>query len=333
MHWILHIGAPKTGSTAIQRFIFDNRDQLKSQGILYPDVSLRGYGHHDLAFLLGGGYPEWATGQDKPLAQLRSELKAAVQSSDAHTVVISSENFFIFPNPQNLLETLQEAGLQAHDQISIVCYIRRQDDAHMSWYNQTVKAQGNTLDFAASVRRDFDLWDYAERLRPWQDTFSEANFILHDYARFTREDIRVDFLQILGLSPQAFDLPSGRINERINRDILNVQRLLNRLPLRVANKRRYHKQLIELTAAAADKAVFDDSPFLSLADRQALVDAYAASNEATARSFFHRCELFAPVTPEEHANTGTAPRGLTLTKIGFTLNWLFNHRLRLSRRA
>ncbi|WP_341963561.1 hypothetical protein [Pseudomonas sp. RC10] len=333
MHWILHIGAPKTGSTAIQRFIFDNREQLKSQGILYPDVSLRGYGHHDLAFLLGGGYPEWATGQEKSLAQLRDELKAAVTGSDAHTVIISSENFFIFPNPQGLLDTMRDAGLAPDDRISVVCYIRRQDDAHLSWYNQTVKAQGNALNFAATTRRDFGLWDYAERLKPWQETFKDATFILHDYARFTREDIRIDFLQTLGLPAESFDLPNGRVNERINRDILNVQRLINRLPIRTVNKRRYHKQLIELTAAAAGKAVFDDSPFLTVAQRQALVDSYAASNRAIARSFFHRDELFAPIAPGEHTHTSAAPRGATLTKVGFVLHWLFNHRLRLSRRT
>lgn len=331
MHWILHIGAPKTGSTAIQRFIFDNRDQLKAQGILYPDVSLRGYGHHDLAFLMGGGYPDWATPQDKPLAQLSNELRAEVQGSNAHTVVISSENFFIFPNPRALRETLQAAGMQDHDRVSIVCYLRRQDDAHMSWYNQTVKAQGNTLSFAASVRRDFGLWNYAERLQPWRDTFTEAEFVLHDYARFTREDIRVDFLQMLGLSPQAFELPAGRINERINRDILKVQRLLNRLPIQVASKRRYHKQLIALTAAAANQSVFDDRPFLSRDECQVLLDAYAESNQATAQTFFQRSELFVPVTQDERSETSTASPAGMLTKIGFTLCWLFNQRQRESR--
>ena len=33
----LHIGMPKTGTTAIQCFLRDNREELKKQGFCYPD--------------------------------------------------------------------------------------------------------------------------------------------------------------------------------------------------------------------------------------------------------------------------------------------------------
>ncbi len=51
----LHIGIPKTGTTSIQSFLFNNRDQLLEAGILYPltrrsEQCLTGaYGHHKLS--------------------------------------------------------------------------------------------------------------------------------------------------------------------------------------------------------------------------------------------------------------------------------------------
>ena len=43
---IIHIGAPKTGSTAIQNFLYDHEDDLEQLGIHYPRHGVkRGGGH------------------------------------------------------------------------------------------------------------------------------------------------------------------------------------------------------------------------------------------------------------------------------------------------
>ena len=140
-HCFVHIGAPKTGSTAIQRFLFENREALRERAMLYPDANLRGYGHHDLAFLLSGGYPAWAIPQPKPLAEIAAELRAA-GADHGGSIVLSSENFYLFPAPTALRALLNSTGASIGRQIGIIVYVRRQDDAHESWYNQTVKAQG-----------------------------------------------------------------------------------------------------------------------------------------------------------------------------------------------
>lgn len=139
----VHIGAPKTGTTYLQQFLHDNRAALRRQGLLYPEVSLRGYGHHDLAFLLAGGYPDWATPQPRMLDDLAAELDAATQGH-AGPLLLSSEDFYLFPAPERLREMLADVGVLASHRPVIVVYVRRQDDAHVSWYNQTIKAQGHT---------------------------------------------------------------------------------------------------------------------------------------------------------------------------------------------
>lgn len=330
MHWIIHIGAPKTGSTAIQRFLDENRERLAALGVLYPDVSLRGYGHHDLAFLLGGGYPAWATPQDLPLSELGEALRNAVKMAGTQTVLLSSENFYLYPAPSALCGLLRSAGMSAEDRISIICYLRRQDEAHVSWYNQTVKAQGNHADFTSSMRRDHALWDYAERLKPWQAEFGTQAIMLRDYGATTADDVRTDFLAAIGLSQASFDLPPIRPNGRINRDLLDFQRLINRLPLKVAQKRRYHKQLIALTEATGDSGLFDDMPFLSPSAQAALLESYGASNTLVARTFLNREELFpAAASAAKPAPTmaGGKRRGLTAAKLATIIRWLAVQRL------
>jgi hypothetical protein len=45
----LHIGIPKTGTTAIQNFFFQKREDLKNYGLLYPNTAASGKGaeHYD----------------------------------------------------------------------------------------------------------------------------------------------------------------------------------------------------------------------------------------------------------------------------------------------
>jgi hypothetical protein len=321
LRWIIHIGAPKTGSTSIQRFLFEHREALRGLGIEYPNANLRGFGHHDLAFLLAGGYPDWATPQNRPLAEIADDLRRAARNTSAKTLVLSSENFYLYPRPKQLGDLLVSVGLRPDDDLTIVCYVRRQDEAHISWYNQTVKAQGNARSFEATVALTRDLWDYGSRLAPWATEFGASRLLARDYAPFTAGsgDVRWDFSRILGLPEEAFDYPPARENERISRDILEFQRAVNRLPLTAQSKRRYHKRLIKLTAVTAGSGVFDDSPFLTERERAALLATYEESNASVARKYLGRERLFelpASVTPEA---TPAARRGLTPAKVARVL--------------
>lgn len=296
MRCIVHIGAPKTGSTAIQRLLHDNRDALLERGILYPNVSLRGFGHHDFAFLLGGGYPAWATPQNRPLSELAADLRNAVASCKAETLLISSEDFFIFPEPDKLKALLTEVGVVGPTRIA--AYLRRQDEACASWYNQAVKAQGYAGTIEDAVRDFDDLWDYERRLQPWAQTFGKAALVLRDYAAVAEGDVRRDFLRLIGLQPDDFPLPVGRVNERINRDILEFQRLINRLPLKPQERRAFHKELITLTGAAAGLGIFGDAPLLSGRRLDAIAARYAPGNARVAREYLGVEHLFAARSPD-----------------------------------
>lgn len=313
----LHIGAPKTGSTALQMFLAANSERLDRSGYTYPSAARRAGGHHDLAFLLNGGYPEWAVPQEKTLGQLTADLRKEIDEGHP-TIVLSSENFYLLCEPAAVLDLMGQLGF-SRESIRVVVYLRRQDEAILSWYNQAVKAQGyqGTLDEHLAATRD--LWDYSRQLQAWADTFGGNRLIVRRYS--PDSDIRRDFIAALGLPEGGFDFPAERINTEINRDILEFQRQLNRLPLTTRQKRHFHKQLIALTAATSDLDIFSTAPLLDDEQRQRLLETYAMGNRQVAGDYFGGGELFSPVATGARPSSGPAP-GLTPEKLAAVLGWL-----------
>ncbi|RJP38313.1 MAG: hypothetical protein C4548_13325 [Desulfobacteraceae bacterium] len=317
---ILHIGAPKTGSTALQKMLTSNRAALSILGWEYPDVSLRGFGHHDLAFLISGEYPKWATSQERPLEDLVKDLTAELKGK--RHAIISSENFYLFPKPQDTAEILAQAGFPP-ETVFVAAYVRRQDEVHISWYNQAVKAQGYTGEITECIAETMDLWDYAKQLEPWAGVFGRDNIIIRPYQPedLVEESIYNDFLRLAGLSTGHVAFPETTTNTRINRDILEFQRLVNRLPLSVQEKRRFHRELIELTAAAASMDLFDDSPFLTADQRQEILSSYAASNAHVAKTYLGREHLFNETIAADPPEKSIS-QGLIQEKLVYILGWI-----------
>ncbi len=318
---VVHIGAPKTGSTLIQRVLFENRETMRAHGMLYPDVSLRGYGHHDLAFLVAGGYPDWATPQARTLSELALDLAAAC-AAHSGSVVLSSEDFYLCPNPEGLRALLHETGVLNGRSPRIVVYLRRQDDAHESWYNQTIKAQGATHTPEACIERYFELWDYHRNLQRWEEVFGRDAIVARSYEEeeLVGGSLLEDFFCTVGIDGSSFVISRERVNTGLNRDLLEFQRAFNQLPLTVQEKRAFHHQLIELTATTAGRGFFDEGPSIDSRTAVALMARYAEGNRAVAERYFGRSRLFAERNREERIE----PRGAALdaAKVGAILAWL-----------
>ena len=322
---LLHIGAPKTGSTALQKFLATNRERLRTFGMDYPDVSLRGFGHHDIAFLVAGGYPSWATAQERPLDELVRDLAGKVAGRPM--ITLSSENFYLLPNPAGVARALEQAGIDAK-KVRIIVYLRRQDEAHLSWYNQIVKAQGYTGTIAESIVESHSLWNYAAQLERWAAVFGTDSLTVRTYQSPASPggDIRRDFLSLAQLPEDGFAFPEEDVNSRINAEILEFQRMVNRLPLSAQKKRSAHRELIALTAASAGTGLFEDRPLLGVEERAAILASYAESNDAVARTYLKQARLFDDAMPE-----GLPPRtghtDLNPENLVYILGWLIAQHL------
>lgn len=321
----LHIGAPKTGSTFLQQVFYENRFRLREFGLLYPDVSLRGYAHHDLAFLLSGGYPEWATKQDRALESLVHDLGTAVAGHHG-SILLSSENFYLFPKVADLKRVLEITGALSGREPRIVVYLRPQDEAHESWYNQRVKAQGETGTIEESVEQFDRLWDYEYQLGLWAAEFGDETLIVRGYPppEGSGSPLLDDMLRVLKIDGFAPLVPQQPVNVRENRDILSFQQILNRLPLPPEQKRRFHRELMQLSELSKGLGLFNEQPLLASDRRRAIMDRYAAANEAVAKRYLSNHPLFEARQPPDPvaAEASTVEPGMTIEKMLYILGWL-----------
>ncbi len=220
----LHIGTHKTGSTSIQRLLWENRDKLAAQGILYPDLRMGGFGHHDLALATGQGPRSPRNAErihywiEQVAALARGEMPgeagSGTGSRSVHTVVLSSEEF----------ESVQEIGeirrLADYFDVSVVVYLRKQDHYLESAYNQNVRMYeqrfpGSIYQFAFSFN-PFARFNYRSLLERWADCFGPERLVVRPYGTSAvGADVRMDFLRIVGADTAGLYFP-GRESERDN---------------------------------------------------------------------------------------------------------------------
>jgi hypothetical protein len=318
----IHIGIPKTGSTSIQQFATDHRQLLAKHGVLYPETALRGLGHHDLAFLIHGSYPEWAIGQNTSLASFKNQLADECRHHRGD-ILLSSENFYLFPEPEKLYSFIKETGLDRERKIRVLAFIRRQDSLLISWYNQMVKAQGFTESIQDSLESSYWLGKYDSNFRAWESVFGKKQLTLIPIESLINNDssLPLHFWSIV--CPLILDkIPVQkieRVNISLNRDLLEIQKLINRLPITIFEKRKYHKKLMQLSRN--HQKLLDNSPLMTDSERIGLLKEFATENRQIARRYFYGNNPYEVIENNIEESAQAYP-GLTVEKTIAVITWL-----------
>jgi len=170
MKIIIHIGMPKTGSTAIQRALANSRGKLISAGVLYPE-NIEPFGtqvKHLLCktLLCQGDADQWrglpdaeakiekSYGKDVNFFEIwLADLKSQIRSANPHTLLISEESFFAAFSKRNtaihanLQKLLSELGVNAAD-LELVGYLRSPPDYYLSSCQQGLKGKSTLKDIS-----------------------------------------------------------------------------------------------------------------------------------------------------------------------------------------
>ena len=133
---VLHIGAPKAGSTFLQRAMLRNRDRLAQYRIAYP--------HH------GQNHP----GNAGDLRLLDEPTFARLFEGGARTVVLSHEDLFARPGDGRTLARLARAG---RVRLRVLCFLRPWSEFCAGDYSQHLKQH---FDRYLIERRAFDGLDF-----------------------------------------------------------------------------------------------------------------------------------------------------------------------------
>lgn len=220
MQIVLHIGPPKTGSSAIQHWCALNRDNLQASGIYYPehDLDVNGISSGNLLSIYerNAETGELVFSNDK-----FSQVKKDARNAGADVLLLSSE--FFFKNVNELAINIPSA--------SFVAYIRFELTKLVSSYNQSVKRHGKTETFTAPGHTRAQS---IQLLKKYISNHGEQRFILRAYCNnaFTSGDIVTDFLTIFDKSDiTAAESGVKQINSGYSSSGLELKRWFNKFEL------------------------------------------------------------------------------------------------------
>lgn len=197
---ILHIGSSKSGSTFLQHFCDTNRAKLLDYGIWYPEF---GQFWQESRPHKQAGHSQFIQAAHRGDQSLLQKLTCTDRlfEKPVHTVLLSSEAFFLMDNPANLLDYLNDFD------VSVLAYLRRQDRWANSQYCEFVA--GGAI---GKVSVDIKSWlqdkktvyrmSYERLLGTWSDQVGRDNVQVRRYGRqyFKGGELIIDFLDAIGVS-------------------------------------------------------------------------------------------------------------------------------------
>ncbi|MDO6709141.1 hypothetical protein Q4567_00265 [Aliiglaciecola sp. 2_MG-2023] len=211
----IHVGPPKTGTSAVQKWLNSNQDFLKENGIFYPshNVDSNGVSSGNVRSI----YDINANKQLSLNTDNLSKLLDGFYKSDFTTLLLSSEFFF------RRMEELKRAIPDAN----FIAYIRNPMEIKESTYNQSVKRhfQVQTINVDRSKRLP-----YMDRFVEFITQFKADDLYLRVYGDkyFKNGNIVSDLLSVLGVDVRA-TLPM--VNSSYQFEALEFKRWFNQFEL------------------------------------------------------------------------------------------------------
>ncbi|MCF8360269.1 MAG: hypothetical protein K9H26_16065 [Prolixibacteraceae bacterium] len=217
---IVHIGSPKTGSSALQAFLWLNSNKLIEKGFYYPVDNV----NMNKPFQTSSGNAVQLVEYIK-----NGDLTACIQFAENSikeglTTILSSErlNFWFHYKTEFVNKIFENFDCQ------IICYLRRQDNRLQSSINQRIKYGDLTNKTEAyEVLSEFD---YFLQFKKISDYFDKKKIFIRIYEKkqFEGESIFSDFLNCLGIKlDEKFIIPEKNVNPALNHDALSFRLFLN----------------------------------------------------------------------------------------------------------
>jgi len=284
---IIHIGAPKTGTTAIQSHLYSNQDPLREQSVNYTVTQRNHIAHNILPRVIRkGGGPAYF-----------GDLMREIEQSSADNHIISSEMLF---NPEIARRMCQLAAdhlsLDALKNAKIICYLRRHDQFLESLYKQFVKRGKIPADPSEFLKQQLATLSYERVLAIYGEVFGQENVVIRPFDRTKLEggDVVQDFFACLGL-PMLGSRPAkgeGGINPTLS---MEVSEQIGYMALHAGFNPR---ELIRAVIALGDQDAFRKNDVFDSDERRKIVTHFAKDEAAlcswnglTASRFFDHDDL------------------------------------------
>ncbi|MEM6500339.1 MAG: hypothetical protein AAF685_00710 [Cyanobacteria bacterium P01_C01_bin.89] len=225
MEIIVHIGMPKTGTTALQRTLGHNRHLLQENGILYPEGVLYQDEHKELVAALRSPktlsrslrqhYSDNLDRRKIDYKKLLGSVRETVNERDLKTVIFSAEGLFNTRLPEKLQKFEQDLR-QIGDHIHVVVYIRNPAGHYLSHAQQVLKGSHILPQFKNRQYRN-----KISRFMSMADTLTVAAF---ERGQLKDGDITKDFMgRVFPSLPNLQDIIAPQVaNETISAEAMDI---------------------------------------------------------------------------------------------------------------
>lgn len=295
----LHIGTPKTGTTAIQEFCLANAAALARRDICFPvnsynpgEPSRNGY------FLVQLRQAEDGTFESaRAAAGWRQRMDYLANLLRKHERVLLSDEV-IWTNAgrgcRGLWVNLRKEAERYGFDVKFIVYFRSQEQCVVSHWAQRVKGAYSapsrwSLEEAIARADEWTVLDYSRQLDKIASLFGRESITarIYDRERFPQGSILADFLDALGLAMDGEDfiVPDGDANPSLGGNDLQIKRILNALtPLSPAMQGATLRA--SMACYEAERAESRPLSPISLEERRAIMRRYEESNRRLARDYF-----------------------------------------------
>ncbi|WP_299007966.1 hypothetical protein [uncultured Shewanella sp.] len=270
----IHIGSHKTGSTTIQHGLKEKSKDGMKEGWRYvktPKCVKQLMWAHEYNTTLVDNFKKAL----KKNIKLHNEISHYVMSSE-----------FIMGNPDNgyknsaIAAKILRKATEEYD-VSIIIYLRRQDDFVESMYTQNIH-QGRTIDFNTFFEafKVDEALDYRRILNDFELEFDKENLIVKSYHAASKVGLLNDFSEVIG-SRLLLESTRKRSNPSYSKSALEIARICNPH----LHKKDRRKMRTSLQASMMKKKE-ESFSFLSPDLREKFLIKYIASNKAVSERFF-----------------------------------------------
>ena len=293
MHTLyIHIGTPKTGTSTIQHFLFNNRKWLENKGYRYPiyddhfsegEIIANGYvfdRNHIISDKNGCGYV-W-----NEIAW--NSIEQALCTSD---VILSSELFWLY---NDFYEDIR----RKYGDIKIIVYLRRQDLCLESCYAEMVRRHfytGSIEELLGSEYVFAGQLHYLKKLDYIAGIVGKENLVIRPFEKeqFIENDLLYDFLYLLGIKKINIEADKSDVNVGLHPADVEIMKCIN---VALGLKREHFGLLgVGIPRISNDYFSFkversgkEMGGYLSVKERRELLKRYEYENHIIAKEYLGR---------------------------------------------